>query len=53
MHAVDDYRKLNRANWDERAPAHANSPDYNLQGYIDDSALIGHVVQFDRVGSES
>ena len=48
MHVVDDYRSLNRAHWDERAPAHANSPDYNLQGYIDDSALIGHVVQFDR-----
>jgi len=48
MHGVEDYRKLNRANWDERAPAHANSPDYNVQGYIDDSALIGHVVQFDQ-----
>jgi SAM-dependent methyltransferase len=48
MHAVDDYRKLNRANWDERAPAHAKSPDYNVQGYIDDPALIGHVVQFDQ-----
>ena len=25
---TDDYRILNRANWDERAPAHAASPDY-------------------------
>jgi SAM-dependent methyltransferase len=48
MHGVDDYQSFNRANWDERAPAHANSPDYNLQGYIDDPALIGHVVQFDQ-----
>jgi SAM-dependent methyltransferase len=48
MHGVDDYRKLNRANWDERAPAHAKSPDYNLQGYVDDPALIGHVVHFDQ-----
>ena len=42
MHGVEDYRELNRANWDERAPAHAMSPDYNVQGYIDDPALIGH-----------
>jgi SAM-dependent methyltransferase len=45
---MDDYRDINRANWDERAPAHATSPDYNLQGFVDDPALIGHVVQFDR-----
>jgi SAM-dependent methyltransferase len=44
----DDYLDLNRASWDERAPAHAASPDYNLQGYVADPAYIGHVVQFDR-----
>jgi SAM-dependent methyltransferase len=44
----DDYLDLNRASWDERAPAHAASPDYNLKGYVDDPAYIGHVVQFDR-----
>jgi 2-polyprenyl-3-methyl-5-hydroxy-6-metoxy-1,4-benzoquinol methylase len=48
MHGVEDYREVNRANWDERAPAHATSPDYNVQGYIDDPALIGHVVRFDQ-----
>jgi SAM-dependent methyltransferase len=44
----DDYLDLNRASWDDRAPAHAASPDYNLQGYVDDPAYIGNVVQFDR-----
>jgi SAM-dependent methyltransferase len=48
MRRVDEYLNLNRANWDERAPAHATSPDYNLQGFVDDPAFIGHVVQFDR-----
>ena len=45
---VDDYRNINRANWDERVPAHAASPDYNVQRFIDDPAFIGGVVQFDR-----
>jgi SAM-dependent methyltransferase len=45
---VDDYRDINRASWDERAPAHAASPGYNVQGFVDDPAYIGHVVQFDR-----
>ena len=45
---MDDYRDLNRASWDERAPAHAASPDYNVQGFVDDPAYIGGVVQFDR-----
>jgi SAM-dependent methyltransferase len=47
MHGVDDYRDINRANWDERAPAHAASPEYNLKGFIDDPGLISHVVRFD------
>ena len=44
----DDYRDINRASWDERAPAHAASPDYNIQGFVDDAAHISNVVQFDR-----
>jgi SAM-dependent methyltransferase len=48
MPHVDDYRDINRANWDERAPAHATSPDYNVQGFIDDPGHISHVVRFDR-----
>ena len=45
---VDDYQTVNRASWDERAPAHATSPDYNVQGFIDDPAFISAVVRFDR-----
>ena len=48
MQDVDGYQDINRANWDERAPAHAASPDYNLQGFVDDPGLISHVVRFDR-----
>jgi 2-polyprenyl-3-methyl-5-hydroxy-6-metoxy-1,4-benzoquinol methylase len=48
MRRVDDYRIINRANWDQRAPAHATSPGYNVQGFIDDPAFISDVVRFDR-----
>src|SRR5450759_3297414 len=48
MRRVDEYMEVNRANWDQRAPAHAKSPEYNLPRFIDDSAFIGEVVQFDR-----
>ena len=30
----DDYRTLNRASWDERAPAHAASPDYAFDRFV-------------------
>lgn len=48
MHRVNEYMKVNQANWDQRAPAHAMSPGYNVQRFIDDPAFIGEVVQFDR-----
>ncbi|MHB8184581.1 MAG: class I SAM-dependent methyltransferase [Dermatophilaceae bacterium] len=40
--------KANRANWDQRAPAHAMSPGYHVQRFIDDPAFIGEAVRFDR-----
>jgi SAM-dependent methyltransferase len=43
-----DYRDINRANWDERAPAHAASPDYRVQRFADDPAFLSSVVRFDR-----
>lgn len=43
-----DYRALNRANWDERVPAHFASPDYHVSQFIDDPAYLSHVVRFDR-----
>jgi SAM-dependent methyltransferase len=44
---VDDYRAVNRANWDERAPAHAASPGYALDQFRTDPAFLSYVVQFD------
>jgi len=38
---------LNRANWDERAPAHAASPDYAWERFIADPSFISDVVRFD------
>jgi SAM-dependent methyltransferase len=44
---ADDYRTLNRANWDERAPAHAASPGYHLEEFRNDPAYLSEVVTFD------
>ena len=44
---MDDYRSVNRANWDERAPAHAKSPDYAVASFLEDPEFISHVVRFD------
>ncbi|KAF4513376.1 hypothetical protein G6O67_000652 [Ophiocordyceps sinensis] len=38
----------NRARWDERAAAHAKSPDYKVDRFIHDTAYVGDVVEFDR-----
>lgn len=43
-----DYRDVNRAMWDERAPAHEGSPDYMVDRYLDDPEFLSHVVRFDR-----
>ena len=45
---MDDYRALNLANWNERAPAHAASPGYALQRFRDDPAFLSKVVRFDQ-----
>ena len=42
----EDYRTINRANWDERAPAHAASPDYGLPRF-EAPEFISDVVRFD------
>jgi SAM-dependent methyltransferase len=44
---MDDSFAINRANWDERAPAHAASPGYDLQRFVDDPQFLSHVVRFD------
>ena len=39
--------EINRANWDERAAAHAESPGFARQRFIDDPSFLSAVVQFD------
>jgi SAM-dependent methyltransferase len=44
---VEDYQVVNRASWDERAPAHAASPDYSVAEFIADPTFLSGVVRFD------
>ena len=45
---VTDYRDDNRANWDERVPAHVASVDYAVQRFKAEPDYLSGVVQFDR-----
>ena len=44
---VEDYAELNRASWDERAPAHAASRDYAVRRFASDPAHLSDIVRFD------
>jgi SAM-dependent methyltransferase len=44
---VTDYRTFNRANWDERAPAHAASPGYAVERFVREPDFVSDVVRFD------
>jgi len=44
---VADYREVNRANWDDRVPAHVASADYAVRRFVSDPAFISDVVRFD------
>jgi SAM-dependent methyltransferase len=44
---MTDYREVNRANWDERAAAHAASDGYGIAALVADPAAISDVVRFD------
>jgi SAM-dependent methyltransferase len=44
---VDDYRSVNLANWEQRAPAHAASPGYGVDRFIADPEYLSDVVRFD------
>jgi SAM-dependent methyltransferase len=43
-----DYRVVNRANWDDRVPAHVASPGYAIRDFLADPEFLSGVVQFDR-----
>lgn len=42
-----DSAEINRLQWDERAPAHANSPDYHVASFAQDPDYLSYVVRFD------
>jgi SAM-dependent methyltransferase len=44
---MEDYRDVNRANWDDRVAAHAASPDYAVSRFTDDPSFLSEVVSFD------
>jgi SAM-dependent methyltransferase len=44
---VNESLDLNRASWDERAPAHAASPDYAFDRFVADPTFLSDVVRFD------
>jgi SAM-dependent methyltransferase len=44
---VEEYARVNRSYWDERAPAHAASPDYAVARFADDPRFLSDVVRYD------
>jgi SAM-dependent methyltransferase len=44
---VTDYLDFNRAAWDDRAAAHAASPDYAVERFVADREFLSEVVRFD------
>jgi len=44
---VEDYQVVNKANWDERVPAHVASVDYHVERFVADSTYLSEVVTFD------
>ena len=48
MDRPDEYLELNRANWDERAAAHAASPGYAVDRFLTDPTFRSDVVRFDE-----
>jgi SAM-dependent methyltransferase len=55
MWSMPEHIEVNRRLWDERAPAHAASPEYGLALYEADPAFLSDVVRFDlpRLGDVS
>lgn len=47
MAPEDDYREVNRRNWDERVPAHAASTSYAVAAFAEDPEFLSRVVRFD------
>ena len=45
--STSDYRSINKASWDERAPAHASSAGYAFDRFRADPEFLSAVVRFD------
>ena len=45
--SVTDSLAINRANWDDRVPAHAESADYKVARFLAEPDFISDVVRFD------
>jgi SAM-dependent methyltransferase len=45
--SLDEHRRANRANWDDRVPIHWASPGYDVPGFIADPKSLSDVVVFD------
>ncbi len=48
MPGDSDFTAINRANWDERVPAHVASADYCVSRFAADPTFVSQVVAFDR-----
>ena len=44
----DEFVALNRLAWDDRASAHAASPDYAVERFVEDADYLSDVARFDR-----
>lgn len=44
---MTDWTQVNRVIWDERAPAHAKSPDYAVEQFVADPTYLSDEVRFD------
>lgn len=47
MDGVEEHLRDNRASWDERASAHAASPDYGFDRFAADPTFLSDVVRYD------
>ncbi|MFD2422102.1 class I SAM-dependent methyltransferase [Amycolatopsis pigmentata] len=45
---MEDYVAVNKARWDERAPVHAASDEYEFDRFVDDPRHLSRVVRFDQ-----
>ena len=51
--ALDEYRRVNRANWDERVSIHLESRHYDVAGFIEHEARLSRIVRFGRANIDN